>query len=315
MNIEKLRKRFCKDCGYSINSYDDNYFYYKLSRIPDALDKYDKFEEMIFNYETPEAFLDAYEELTNKIINHIKQKEAYKNFNEMDIKKYIVKSDIPCKTIYTGQNIGKTLLSIDMTKANFSALREFDPEIFDNCNTWQDFLKQFTTNEYIINSKYIRQVIMGNCDPKRQGHYEKYLMAQLLNELKNEFSDEDIIFFANDEIVIDIKSLNNFKNKEEDINNIIKEMAVPFDIEVFTLCGIVDKNNKILGYYKDHYNKDIEFKAIDPVILPIAQKLISNEEIEEEDLIFDTTFGPVKLLNVPELKIVKSLNKEKDINR
>ena len=307
MQIEKLRKRFCKDCGYHINTYDDNYFFDKLSQIDGAIEKYDNFEEMIMKYKSPEVFLDEYDKICNKIISHIQSKPEFQTFNTMDMKEYIVQNQFPSKTIFVGNNIGKTLLSIDMQKANFSSLKYYSPNIFDNKNTWQDFVKQFTNNEYIISSKNIRQVIMGNCNPKRQGNYEKFLMNKLLDELSTVLDVKDIVFFSNDEIVFDIKNLENFTSKEEEIKNAINNTNLPFDVEVFKLCGVIDKSNAIQGYYKKHYNKEIEFKAIDPIILPIAQKTLTGQSLTEEDLVFDSKFGPVKLLNIPELRCVEEL--------
>ena len=62
-----------------------------------------------------------------------------------------------------------------MNKANFSALHNYNSNIFNNKNTWEEYVSNFTNNEHIINSKYIRQVVLGNCNPKRCITYEKYL--------------------------------------------------------------------------------------------------------------------------------------------
>lgn len=312
MRIEKLRKRFCKDSGYKINSFDDNYFFYKLANIEGGIESYEKFEDMLMQYDSPESFLDAYDELCNQIIDHIKNKESYQKFNSMDISDYVVKSDIPSKTVFKGDNVGKNLISIDMKKANFSSLRMYDEEIFDHKDNWQDFLKQFTDNDYIINSKNIRQIIMGNCNPKRQGIYEKYLMNLfLLKDMQEYFNGDQFIFFGNDEIVIDVTN-QDIKEAQNIITNIVNNSYVPCDIETFKLCAILNIDDKIEGYYKKHENGIIEFKSIDPVLLPIAQKAIMNEPISEEDLVFDTNFGPVKLINPPVLKSIESLQKNEE---
>ena len=63
------------------------------------------------------------------------------------------------------------------------------PSVIDlkiGTKTWEEFISKFTENKHIINSKYIRQVILGNCNPKRHITYEKYLMNEVLDILIKE---------------------------------------------------------------------------------------------------------------------------------
>ena len=45
------------------------------------------------------------------------------------------------------------LSNIDMRKANFSALKDYDRSIFRNADTWEEFIGRYTENKHIINSK------------------------------------------------------------------------------------------------------------------------------------------------------------------
>ena len=310
MDIEKLRKRFCKDCGYNINIYNDEYFFKRLSQFDGAEKKYDDFIEMILKYGNANDFLDYYSSVQQKAIESIKSTDKYNEFNTMDMNKYRINNSMSGKVIYHGDNVGKTLLSIDMKKANFSALSNFSKEIFNNKDSWEDFLKQFTNEEYIINSKYIRQVIMGGCNSKRQETYEKYLMNNIWNDIKDLFDEDALISFNKDELVLDIKNINDFYKIEDKLNEILSNSGLNFDLELFKLGGIFDEKNKIVGYYKEFTDKSVEFKTIDPFMLQIARKRYSGQKITDDDLVFDSQFGPAKILNCPELYFISEKNKE-----
>ena len=94
----------------------------------------------------------------------------------------------------------KSVISIDMKKANFSALSVFDKRIF-SADSWEEFLSRYTPYEHLIGSKYVRQVIMGTCNPKRQVSYEKYLMGELLDYIQEKVSVE-VFSFTSDEIIL-----------------------------------------------------------------------------------------------------------------
>ena len=166
---------------------------------------------------------------------------------------------------------------------------------------WEDFLCKFTSNNHILDSKYIRQVILGNCNAKRQCTYEKWIMDQVLNILESTLLrniSENIVFLSNDEIVYDATSL---KETSMDVVGAIynsirsclkKSFSVPFRVELFTLHKI----NGTSGYYKEIYTysirngfakeKDYEFKCLDNYMLPFVLRKFQGEEITENDKVF-----------------------------
>ena len=118
-----------------------------------------------------------------------------KQFIEDDMNKYAVThTDLPTKDIFKPSNDGKLFISIDMRKANFSALKNYDSGIFDSVDTWEEFISRYTDNKHIINSKYIRQVILGNCNPKRQVTYENILWMEFWIIHRNSLFQFQIVF-------------------------------------------------------------------------------------------------------------------------
>lgn len=171
-----------------------------------------------------------------------------------------------------------------MKKANFHSLKAFAPDIFDNADTWEDFMRKFTDDEHIIGSKYVRQVILGNCNPKRHITYEKYLMHFIILSLAEIISPEDIICFSNDEVVV--KTDNNKKYDINEIEECVKNsyfgQHIPFKVEEFKL----DYLGEGIGYIKRYDDEKFKLKCVDNDYFPMILRLIQSGYVMLNDLFF-----------------------------
>lgn len=309
---EKLKERFCKDCNIPLRLYKEPYFTERLQLYDsyyNTLDKWNIFVRELEKYKCEQDYLEEYNRVKNAAINDIKTSDGYKRFNEEDMNKYTVKyKDLPGKDIFKTSNNGKLFISIDMRKANFSALKFYDRSIFDNADTWEEFIERYTENKHIVNSKYIRQVILGNCNPKRQVTYEKYLMGLVLEVLIDElgYSASDIAFFSNDEIVIDMGKYEDCIIKRELIERQIKGyFNIPFRIELFYLHKIIGMD----GYYKEIVKniieKEYEFKCLNNYMMPFVFRKFNSEDITENDRVFYHEGLLSKFIEVPEFILEK----------
>lgn len=307
---EKLKERFCKDCNIPLRLYKEPYFTERLQLYDsyyNTLDKWNIFVRELDKYKCEQDYLEEYNRVKNAAINDIKISDGYKRFNEEDMNKYTVKyKDLPGKDIFKTSNNGKLFISIDMRKANFSALKFYNRSIFDNADTWEKFIERYTEDKHIVNSKYIRQVILGNCNPKRQVTYEKYLMGLVLEVLIDElgYSASDIAFFSNDEIVIDMGKYEDCIRKRELIEWQIKGyFNIPFRIELFYLRKITGTN----GYYKEIVKniieREYEFKCLNNYTLPFVLRKFNEEEITENDKVFYHEGLLSKFIEIPEIGI------------
>lgn len=307
---EKLKERFCKDCNIPLKLFKEPYFTDRLQLYDsyyNSLDKWNIFVRELDKYKCEQDYLEEYNRVKNAAINDIKISDGYKRFNEEDMGKYSVKyKDLPSKDIYKSSNVGKLFIGIDMRKANFSALKFYDKSIFSNADTWEEFVGRYTENKHIVNSKYIRQVILGNCNPKRQVTYEKYLMGLVLEVLIDElgYSASDIAFFSNDEIVIDVRKYEDCIRKRELIEWQIKGyFNIPFRIELFYLRKITGTN----GYYKETVkniiDREYEFKCLNNYTLPFVLRKFNEEEITENDKVFYHEGLLSKFIEIPEIGI------------
>ena len=306
----KAKERFCKDCNIPIKIFKEPYFTDRLKlydRFYGTLEKWDMFLDELQKYHCEQDYFEEYNCVKDAAISDIKNTEAYQKFNEEDMNKYsVTHNNLPNKDIFKTSNDGKCFISIDMRKANFSSLHHYDSAIFGGANSWEEFIVRYTDNQHIINSKYIRQVILGNCNPKRHITYEKYLMDGALTYLTEEFVSKDrVVFFSNDEIVIDVSDMN--ENEQERIafaiSNGMKKMPVPLRTELFLLYKIVGTD----GYYKkilnENGNTDIEFKCLDNYALPFVLRKFLGEEVTESDKVFYHEELLAKFIETPGIEV------------
>ena len=192
-----------------------------------------------------------------------------------------------------------------MKKANFSALHEYRDDIFGGSDTWEDFISRFTDNKHIINSKYIRQVIMGNLNPKRQTAYEKMLMDKLLTDILHAkvISKENVAAFLADEIIFDVTDMENRREVIADIYKISGRVSY-VNTEAFSL-------HKIYGYGVDGYIKDvcsmdnagrsIKVKCVDKDMMTFVARYLLKEPVTDSDRVFYYNGLLAKLEQVPEI--------------
>lgn len=316
----KAKERFCKDCNIPLRLFQEPYFMDRLKlydKFYGTLEKWNIFVEELKKYHCEQDYFEEYNRVKDEAINCIKNSEAYQMFNNEDMNQYKIKNDLPNKDIFKAENDNKLFISIDMKKANFSVLQYYGDTIsksmFAGASTWGDFIGLFTTNKHIINSKYIRQVILGNCNPGRHITYEKYLMHEILQDVMRITDNKfEVVFFSNDEIVLYVTSDDMTIDRMRLIMDTMKclreysltESKVQLKVELFALHKIHGTD----GYYK-YSNKEngkfveqiIDFKCLDNYMLPFVLRKFLNEEVTENDKVFYHEGLLAKYIEVPNI--------------
>ena len=286
LSSDILKLRFCKDNNIPISVVSNPYFLQRLKlfdRLFGCEKKFDVFCSELGEYNNAQDYFTYYNSVKDSVINYVKEKPEYIKFNTDTICQKIDIS-FPNKNIYSDNLAGIPLISIDMKKANYSALKEYDANIFDNSASWEEFIGKFTNKSHIVESKYIRQVIMGTLNPGRQVSYEKYLMSALYIRLLDKINGSEIVSISADELII--KYVNNETTNE--IYKFIKENStLPLKVNVITLSKI----NGTDGWIRDSYNVEtgestMEFKCLDPDALIQVLRYYYDEEITDDDLTF-----------------------------
>lgn len=316
MITEKLRERFCKDYSIPINIFEEPLFSLRI-KLMGYEDEYNNFIEMMatkFN-NNEQLYFEYYNNLKDRVIQYIKNSETYKALENIDVKEIQPdkreNNNLSQSNIYKESNIGKTFISIDMRKANFSALCIFgetnNVPLFDNLN-YKDFMRQFTDIDYFAESKYIRQVIFGNCNPKRQITYENKIMYDILNKLLDIgiIDKDDIYSICSDEIVLEIPKNKDGANIQFLINNELQSFPFGgvFKNELFILGKIKGTEAYIKSYKAlSKQNKNYELKCVNAVEAPFIYKFINGEDITQDDRITKLNGRKCLLLDSLEISI------------
>lgn len=304
----KAKDRFCKDCGLAIRIFVEPYFQDRLALFDSlfgTLAKWELFKSELSKYNCEQDYFEEYNRIKDRAIDDIKGSEAFQRFNSEDMNKFSVShKNMPAKDIFKQQNDGRSFISIDIKKANFTCLQKYDKQMFNYKETWEDFISQYTENRHIIQSKYIRQVILGNCNAGRHITYEKHLMDKVLTLITNSIIDiKNVVFFSNDEIVVDIEGSENTGLRQQ-LDDLVNGEANIFDkpslrIEEFTLHKI----EGIDGYYKRLSDWNIELKCIDNYMMPFVLRKFSGQAVTESDKVFYHEGLLAKFIEVPEISI------------
>ena len=254
------------------------------------------------------AFLDDYYQIRDNIIMSTLDNPAYKEFNEMDMTKYAFKrpEGVSKNNVYNGANLGKRFFSIDMSKANFQALKFVNPDIVLGAETYVDFINKFTPMEYVSTSKYSRQVIFGKLNVDRQMTVERYitneirLLIQDLPELENfRKSGACLVSQSNDELIYetteaDHDTIDMKKVSEVIVKSVREQLGIDVHTEEYTLRGwqLGAKSNSHVSqtfFEKIRLDKEEEFCHLVCVPLPfhnIIYKLLYKQPLTDLDMYF-----------------------------
>lgn len=301
---KELCKRFVSDNSLPIPILDDkDKFFYYIDMYDQFLHTKSLYEEMCdeiannFNGDT-NLFLSHYYQVRDNMISDILDNPTYKEFLTVDMKKYTVcdkLKNIPKGNVYNGNNIGKYFLSIDLTKANFQALKSFDKSLVLYSDTYEDYVRHYTNSEYICNSKYTRQVVFGKCNPSRQITIEKYLLSLFCENFDYSSEFIKLVRFNNDELVFEIngeiseKFLNNIYSAVKNAEN---RSGVNVSYSVYKLEAMClhstkkneDRNLNFVLY--DCITNSYKFKEVPQTYYAITYKLFHKIPLVKEDFYF-----------------------------
>ena len=266
------RRKFVKDFGLTVPVLEDPYFDYIIKQI-NAEEKLQLLLDEISLHGTEQNFFGHIKQITEKIVADI----DVSSLEQDSLSKYKVDKPNEQTNVYNKNNNGRNVISIDLVKANYQALKEFNPSLVQNSKNYEEFIKIYTDSVYMAKSRHIRQYMFGNLAPKRQTHIWKWIMYQTSMMLR----DYEIFAVSSDEIVI---------YDETNISNIEKILSYfPWDFKIrkFVLEQIHDYD-----YYRRIFpDGTYDFKQVPIQYIMQFIKHYKNEEINEMDLTFTHESG------------------------
>lgn len=212
------------------------------------------------------AFLDEYYQVRNNIIETISGNESYQNFNNNNDRfnqfSEIIKEkskEITKRQLYITENVGSHFISFDIRRANFTALSFYDKKIVNERDSYEEFVRDFTDNEFIVNSKYFRQVVFGALNPSRQITVEKYMILQLYDKIK--------------EVI-----------KNYDAENVLKPYCVNSDEIIFKYEG---DDEYFLNFFKGAISRYVDDKIIKTEVFKLnGYKIAFSDDCFDNDKVF-----------------------------
>lgn len=322
---ENLKRRFVKDNSLPIKIFDSPVFENRLAMFETqfkAKSKYDAFVKMLEeNFPDEGAYFDEHHRVADAALAYMQENEHFQYFSQKeDMKQFDVdQQGLPGNSVFKDTNVGKYLLSIDMVKANFTAMRFYNPEIFGGAETYEDFIGMFTNLEHIKKSKYIRQMIFGNIVPKRQQKYEKFLMNKVLEGFfkYTPFCKKNVEYFGTDEIVFDITEFVIDGKLTPGIDLVVYELVDRFcerGINIRCEYYHLKKVYGTSGYMKEYVfgtaDKGVEFKCLEPLEYPFVIRAYEGSAYTGDEYYFTYEGRLAKLMQPIEVSFSDVLKEE-----
>ena len=231
----------------------------------------------------------------NSIKKHLESSEAYKKCLEFDYSKVSFYEKDHLK-LYEGN----FMLSLDFSSANFQSMKIFDQDN-ELKSSWTDLCDSLKIHPVVSSSKSFRQVVFGNLNPKRFQKIQHYHMLKLVEEIKEVFPSDNIIFVSHDEVIMNLGDTETVAHERVGqimtIVQMIKERRIENGETWMNVVPSIFKMNKIS---KGIYLKTIYFQVMDSLVEAYKtlfgcpgnlyymnfKKYILQEEIEDRDCLF-----------------------------
>ena len=307
-----MAARFVNEHRLPMPVINEELFFYHIQnydKVFGTIDKWNDLCELVNKYYhgNPQEFVEGFKEIRENVIKTIKDGEAYQKFNNMDMNVYAVdknKYKQKSKNIYHEGNIGKTLISIDLRKANFQAMNYVDKNIMLNSDTYDDFIRKFTNNQLVIDSKYFRQVFFGQLNPGRVFTVETYMVYQVLDFMSKYFNFPYTINSINaDEVTIELYGryyyiLRDFRAIANFATECKNATGIDVHCEIYTLDGYNfysnARNRKHFTFYARNEHKEpfdetvinTNLMCVQGPYFALVYKLYNNMEPEPFDYHF-----------------------------
>lgn len=293
MLCNKLNLQFVKDTDMPIQVVQSPYFEYFLDLYDkdfQAKNKYRDFCNSVIHAGGEDKYINMYYDIIEKVKEDILSNPAYIKFNTEKLDQYDVKDFVEKQTLYREENDGKVFLSIDLTKANFQALRYIDKSIVNNAETYEEFISKYTEIEHIKKSKHFRQKLFGYLNGKRIRKIQKYIISKISKRLlEHNFNIENITSTSSDEIVLELTEVT---NKEmmvlDDIQYYCKNNGFTVNISIFKLRKISEYKDFFVKeiLYTNGEKKTVEYKGIPDLFFAQVYKMYNGLALDEKDKMF-----------------------------
>lgn len=214
----------------------------KLDPLYDSLHKLELFRVSAEVAKGVSELLGEAQWLVKTVIEDIKATPTYSKLNQCDFEPK--REAYIHKALYHHDNVGRSIISIDLKKANWQVLRLLDFEHAVSTPDYEMMISKYTNLEFLINSKKIRQQIIGRISPQKIEKMQSAIMSYIMSTLlQNGIYDGDFISLSQDEITI--------ANTNDNLNKVRVVLAALSSIS-FSDVARTDNDNLLIDKHKKH---------------------------------------------------------------
>lgn len=246
-----------------------------ISRVVsnDYVSRYYQYKEIVEKFGL-EGLQKYYNQVKDILIVSIKDEGLYAEFISHTVTPKVKSSDFqPRKNdVYSSMsNANHTFVSIDMRSANFQVLKKHLKLPFADYTEWFEEMTRcedipVRVLDYLKNNKYLRQVVLGNCSPKRQVYYAELTMLYLMDKLveKGILVYKDAVYATSDELVFEVDTDFDVSTIEE----LCMKEPIDYKVEKYTLSFIgkyLNRKNikKVGAIKKDMVGQILSIKGVE----------------------------------------------------
>ena len=190
-------KSFCKLFDLNVPSYDDFDYYRSLYK---RVGRHSDIDELVSMYEELEnevGDMFAYRiECTDLLVKYI---ESTRAFNDLNLDPMVPDLPVDKNFRFVG---GKYYVSFDLIKANWQAVKSYDPDFLNEMKgSWEELVSHLGIPPLFSRSKQLRQYVFGNLNPKRLMRVQRKMIQSILENLaKPDCIKHDEVIFSFDNL-------------------------------------------------------------------------------------------------------------------
>lgn len=315
--MNTLKSRFVDDFKLPITVYEEPYWSFQISLFEKEFGSETSWTKLIKGIENEyggsyEAFLSDFYAYRESLIQGIHGSPAFDLLKNLPP---IPKTqEINCQggeNIYNEARVGKSYVSIDLRKANIQALMWLSDDFFGSKkgekvnDVYKRWLLSYMPEGkellkwYVSESKYLRQVILGNCNAKSQIKVEKYLVRQAGLMIHSHIPGSTIIQVGNDEMILEVPGKVDPDGMED---LVFDETGIDVKVENFRLSSIefLTQNGHTVRVYKktDLNSGKATYKGIQRQYYSQIYEILNGIEPDpdDRDMVFYYEKEPAKFI-------------------
>lgn len=231
-------------------------YYSQVEGFENLVTKFNKYMDKVSNYGFTK-YVENKDLFEQEMVSYLKNHKKYKEFLTMQTPNvsYDLHDGLR-KDLYKEDLANNYYLSVDMNTANFYMLYKLGVVETPNYKKW---LTQFTKEEELLNSKQLRQVLLGQLNNKK---LEKLMKLEMFENVKNADTDgllnkNNVVTFNKDEVVYKVDNLEEMEAMEELVNSgVLTEWFNNCSFELFKLVKTK------YGFAKEYLNGTYSFHAV-----------------------------------------------------